>query len=558
MSSDGGDILLVSLDEVPKHTEMEVGLKAWNLSKVKATGAKVPFTVIIPSDVISQLMSESGIRHDVFKLSRIVLDSESPEKAFELEREIRAKINSLSIPEDLLDKVMDSIAGNVEKMIVARPSPYASELVDGDLKGRMGVWYDEPTRKGIVRSVQRVLGGSFSLRAIARMLDLGVYPEDLDLAVMIQRVILPRSSGIAICCPARRRNEILVESTWGSMNGVPKDRFRISMDLMEVVESELSEKKVKLVPSPQGIREVEVPHHLWMEPSVRGEEIEEIARTSSDLSLILGTPTLMEWIVQEGTNALFVIQAHKEPERPPIKPLEKKVMGWLEERREIRELREERPRERPKGEVEIPPSIEKVALPSIMLVASKIYVRSQAEIPRGLVDGRIVGLHEISGPVSGELLVIVGDTADIGNLGAVKVVVEADNVEEAKEKLFSIAASSPSSEFFIYLGRAELVLSANELSELYDGAILPVNLEGFRAALPVASSFDHLMVDLGEEVPSVDLIREALSIGVEGFLLGAESMEDQMRAIYRAEMRYLLEELRFLERLLSKRGELET
>jgi len=552
--------LLIGLDDVPKHTEMEVGLKAWNLSKVKATGAKVPFTVIIPSDVISQLMSGSGIRHDIFKLSRIVMDSDSPGKAFELEKEIRSKINSLPIPEDLLDGIMDSIAGNVEKMIVARPSPYASELVDGDLKGRMGVWYDEPTKKGIVRSIQRVLSGSFSLKAIARMMDLGVYPEDLDLAIMIQKVIFPRSSGIAICCPSRRRNEILVESTWGSMNGVPKDRFRISMDLMEVVESELSEKKIKLVPSPQGIREVEVPHHLWMEPSVSGGEIEEIARTSSDLSLILGTPTLMEWIIQEGTDVLFVIQAHKEPERPPVKPLERKIMNWLEERREVREIKEEKLREVVK-EVEIPTRPEKVTLrevevSQVALVASKIYIRYPVELPRGLVDGSIVEVDELSRVGPGDHIVILRDPSNVGDLGEVKVLVEADNPKEAKEKLSSIAASSPSSKFLIYLGKAELVLMSDELSDIYDGAVLPVNLEGFSASLSIASRFDHLMVDLKEEVPSVDLIRKALSAGVEGFLLGVESVEEQVRVIHRAEMRHLLEKLRYLELLLSEWGEL--
>ena len=393
------------------------------------------------------------------------------------------------------------------------------------------------------------------MRAIARMMDLGVYPEDLDLAVMIQRVIFPRSSGIAICCPARRRNEVLIESTWGAMNGVPKDRFRIGMDLMEIVESELSEKKVKLVPSPQGVREVEVPHHLWMEPSVKGNEIEGIVRTSSDLSLILGTPTLVEWIIQEGTDSLFVIQAHKEPERPPIKPLERKVMGWLEERKETKELREEKVK-RELREVEIAKPVKGVALPSMAFAASKIYVRSTVELPEGLVDGRIVELTELGEQGHGERLVFLRDPTKIGDLGEVKVVVEADSSKEAKEKLFSIAASSPDSEFLIYLGKAELVLASGELSDIYDGAVLPVDLEGFDAALSMASRFNHLMVDLKEEVPPVDLIRGALSAGVEGFLLGTESMEGQMVAIHRAEMRYLLEKLRSLERLLSDLGEL--
>ncbi len=560
--------MLVNLDDVPKHSEMEVGLKAWNLSKARAAGVSVPFTVIVPSDVISGILSESGIRHQVFKLSRTVLESEDPAKAFQMEKELRARINSLSFPDELLDEVMDSIAGNVGKMMVARPSPYATEMADGDLKGRMSVWYDEPTKRGVVRALQRVLGGAFSLRSVARMMDLGIYPEDLDLAIMIQSVVFPRSSGISVCCPARRRNELLIESTWGLMDGTPKDRFKISMDLMEVVENELSEKKEKLVPSPQGVREVDVPHHLWMEPSIRGREIEDIARISSDLSLILGTPTLVEWIIQEGTDSLFVIQAHKEPERPPVKALERKVLGWLEERKGFREIREAADEGESVGEAKaeesragreefagregVPRTV--VGEAQLPLVASKVYVQSGVELPPGVVDGRVLESgHEGAGPSD---LILLRDPADLGSIEGVRIVMEAESLEEAREKLLSAATTSPRSEFLIYLGNARLLLASRYLSDIYDGAVIPINLESFSEALLLASSFDILLVDLGEEVPDVDRILEALSAGVEGFIVGGSVIE-QMRAMLRAERRYLMRKIGDLEQLLSTRGELE-
>lgn len=547
--------MLISLEDAPKHTEMEVGLKAWNLSKVKAAGASVPFTLIVPSDVIAGMLSASGIRHDVFKLSRLIKGSEDLEEALRLEREIRSKINSLAISDELLDEIMNFIVGNVEEVIIARPSPYASELADGDLKGRMGVWYDEPTKKGVIRSIQRVLGGAFSLRSVARMMDLGIYPEDLDLAIIIQRVILPRSSGIAVCCPARRRNEILIESTWGTMDGVPKDRFRINMDLMEVVESELSEKKMMLVPSFQGLREMEVPSHLWIEPSISGSEIEEISRTSSDLSLILGAPTLVEWVIQDGTNSLYVIQAHKEPERPPVKTLERKVLNWLERKEGAKGLREERAEVvegRAVLSTAVPSEAEVVTGP--IIVGSKIYLRSKK--PVEFVDGLVIGPEDLSEVGEGEhLLLISGRSISYSGGGAsIKVVVDAESIEEARDKLLSLKNLFPESDFLIYLKKPDMVLRSGELSKIYDGAVIPIDLKGFREALLlVASGFGYFMVDLGDSKSPVDLIVEAMDAGAYGFLLNEEPLSYQLVTLSRAEMRCAFRKIRRLENLLMGR-----
>lgn len=545
--------MLISLEDIPKHNEMEVGLKAWNLSRVRAAGIDVPFTLIVPSDVISEILSKSGVRHDVFKLSRLIKGLEDPEEALMAEKEIRSKINSLSLSEELIDEMMSSMVGNFGRMIIARPSPYASELADGDMKGRMGVWYDEPTKRGIVRSIQRVLGGAFSLRALARMMDLGIYPEDLDLAIIIQRAILPRSSGIAICCPARRRNEVLIESTWGAMDGVLKDRFRINIDLMEVVESELSEKKTMLIPSPQGIREMEVPNHLWIEPSIRGSEIEEISRVSSDLSLIFGTPTLVEWIIQEGNDSLYVIQAHKESERPPVKALERKVLNWLSVRKEVKGLSEEAGFKG--GEGMAVTTAQEAGLTVFPIVGSKIYLRSGK--PVGFVDGLVISPEDLHGIEEGEYLLLISGKSvvesEVQGEGIIRVAVDAESIEEAKERIPYLTSLFPESDFLIYLRKPDMVLRSGELSSLYDGAIIPIDLKGFeKVLLVVASAFDYFMVDLGNSKPPVDMIVDAMNAGVYGFLLNEETLSHQLAIISRAEMRYLLRKLRYWKSIIDK------
>ncbi len=547
--------MIVKMDESLARSEVSVGLKAMNLAKVKEAGIDVPFTIIVPSEDISNLLSKCGIRHKVFMLSRALLDKEIQDKVRELERDLRSSILSLTIPEELVSEILDSISGNIGKISVARPSPYAPELRDGDLKGRMSVWYDEPTRRGIIRSIQRVISGVFSLRSMARLLDLGIYPEDMDLAIIFQKAIFPRSSGLAICCPARRKNEILVESTWGIMDSVPKDRFRISIDLMDIVESELSEKKVKLIPSTQGLREVEVPHDLWMEPSLRGDEAKNIARISSELSLTLGTPTLMEWIIQEGSNSLFVIQAHRESERPPIKTVEKKVLRLLEEKVGYGEI-SKKPEVREK-------SIENlIEVPQIGPIASKILVKLEEMVRVENVDGYLVNVENLREDLLEEdkiYLVLVppdwkGQVNITGEGDRMKVLVEIPDLKRVRERALQLYSLFPSHGLVIYLRNAGSVLLSESLSEFFEGALLDIgNIFEFggedavKASITLSSSyFDYVIADLTGIGIKADIIEGLIDGGAEGFCIDERRVSRLLGEVSRAEMRYLLRKIREL------------
>ncbi len=548
--------MIVSMDDPLARSEINVGLKAMNLSRVKEAGVSIPFTIIIPSEDISDLLSKYGIRHKVFRLSRALLDEEDLDKILELERDLRLSILSLNVPEEIIGDILDSIAGNVGKIIIARPSPYAPELRDGDLKGRMSVWYDEPTRKGVIRSIQRVISGAYSLRSMARLLDLGIYPEDMDLAIMFQKVIFPRSSGLAICCPARRRNEILVESTWGAMDSTPKDRFRINIDLMDIVESELSEKKTKLVPGPQGPKEVEVPHDLWMEPSLRGEEAKSIAKISSDLSLILGTPTLMEWIIQEGSNSLFVIQAYRESERPPTKVMEKKVMKLFEVKGRYREMPK-----KPEAHEEIVKS--PVEMPRMIPIASKIFVRLEEMHRVENVDGYILDIDNLREELIEEdkmYLLLVnpnwkGEIGNYGKKGKFKILVEVSDLSNVRENALQLYSIFPSSDLLIYLRDAGSVLLSESLSEFFEGAVLDVGSiskfggeDAVKASLSFSSSyFDYIIADLTNAEIQVDLIENLIDGGSDGFCVEEERLSELLDKVSRAEMRYLLRKIRDLD-----------
>ena len=527
--------MILSLRDVPLRSEEEVGSKAWNLAKVLSEGLKVPETFLIPSTEVSKILME-GLRHEIFELSRSLI-SEDWKYLLEMERELKSSLSSVQIPEELIEELMRAIDGRIRDLAIIRPSSFSQGISEGDLKGRMPVWYFKPERKEVLRAIQKVLSESFNLRTLARIYDLGSYPEDLSLALMIQEAIVPRSSGVAVCCPARR-NEIVIRSTWGSFDDRPSDKFRVGIDLREIIESEINEKKTKLLPTDKGPREFDVETDLWLMPSISKEEVMRIANISLDLSPIFGTPNVMEWIIQEGTNEIFIIQAYRESDKPKIKSLEKKLIDMIQSRA-VEVVVERRKQQIPQviKEMEFPPIGSRVYLfgPS-MIFGFDGFVLTQEHIMRGVDCSNMMLLIDESEELREEVL----ERCKIQS-----VILRPSNVASAIEVAKRIIASNPGMKLILYLKDPGAIFFPG-ISEVFTGVVVPIDIiddKIFGKFLRILKDdFKSIMIDLGESLPSVDLLSSLIKLGVD-FILG-EKAPHQARLIWRAEARVFLEYVR--------------
>lgn len=541
--------MILSLKEI--HSESIGGSKAWNLAKAISAGARVPKTLVVPSTEISEILMNSGIRHEVFELSRSLVSGDMNEDLLRKERSLKSMISSLEFPEGLISELVKRVNAEEYGLVIVRPSPFYPEISEGDLKGRMRVWYCRPDERELREALSKVLSESFNLRSIARLLDLGVHPEDLDLALIVQEAVIPRSSGMAVCYPAGR-SEILIKSTWGSANDVPMDKFRIGIELGELIESEITEKKNKLLPTHLGLKEVEVESDLWIMPSLSKEEVREIANVSLDLSVIFGTPTTVEWMLQEGTNLLYVIQAYRESGRPKMKSLERKVIDLME--RGIPE--------KPVARSSVETTVRDVAIAQeasfpeeLPLLASRVYLSGLSGLP--YFDGSILRQEALkeTPKVSGKIMLLIeeGEHLDeeaLRNCG--KIIVKSKDVTKAGEIAERIRSLAPATELFIYSEDLGSLILNKRISDLFEGVLLPVvaiygaddtSLEQFLNI--IRRRFRSFGVDLQEEIPDIDLISSLIKMGVDYFVFSRDLALKQARIVSRAERRILLDSIRF-------------
>ncbi len=526
--------MIISLQDAHSLSEHEIGSKALNLAKVSSAGFKVPNTLIIPSEGILSILNDHGLRHMIFELSRALLPGDSASDLLRMERELKSRFLSLKLSDALLREIAAVAREKISGFLVVRPSPFSPGLSDGDLKGRVSAWYCGLSEGEIQRAILKVLSDSFNLRAIARLLDLGVYPEDLSLALILQEAVVPRSSGVAVCYPAGRR-EILVRSTWGLMDGVPADKFRMSIDLSDLTESEINEKKTKILPTDHGLMEVSVESDLWLMPSLSREEAREIASISLDLSLIFGTPTVVEWMIGERSKSTFVIQAYRESGKPKMKTLERKVNDLMESKATVSV--------EAGGKVVTEPPVKMSREAEFPLLASRIYVRWPGH--PDLVDGFLVTkeqVKEVGGCDRAILIFDKGlDEELLRNCRNGYLVVKSGEI--SVDELLRIRSEYPGLKTVLY---ADDPMSLLRGSSMFSGAIVPIEalsgIEGLGDLLRVLrKAFEWVCVDLQETMPSVDTICTLLKSGVHGFILSDDLALKQAQLILRAERRILLD-----------------
>ncbi|MEM3537049.1 MAG: PEP/pyruvate-binding domain-containing protein [Candidatus Korarchaeum sp.] len=541
--------MILSLEDLSGESEQIVGSKAWNLARVLSSGVRVPRTLVIPSEEISKILNDSGLRHAIFELSRILLSGNLTEDLLEMEKDLKSQFLSLKLPDDLVKEVVASVKGRMSGFLIIRPSTFSPGISDGDLKGRMPSFYCGLDEEEIERALLKVLSESFNLKAMARILDLGVYPEDVSLALMLQEAVVPRSSGVAVCCPAGR-SEILVKSTWGSMNGAPTDKFRMGIDLGDLIESEINEKKIKLLPTESGLIEVSIDSDLWLMPSLSKEEVKEVASISLDLSLTFGTPTVVEWMIREGSSSLLVIQAYRESGKPRMKALERKLVNLIESR--AAGVAVEKVQAQTKPPVKIITEEEAVFPP----LASRVYTRGLSY--SDLVDGFLITKEQTRGIESCDRVILMIDgTEDIGEEFLRKcrsrsLVIRSGDLSKAEEIGRRILSIIPSGMLILYADDLRYLVSPRRISSIFSGLLVPIEIlseiEGEILGdllRTMRRTFEWVGVDLKETLPSIDLICTLLRTGIHDFVLSDHIASKQAQLILRAERRILLDLVRF-------------
>jgi len=342
------------LDEVGKEHHEIVGGKAAGLGEMIRAGIPVPPGFVVTSEAYKKFIYETGIAGYIKNVLEEYLKSGSPEEYEHVAELIRSKFIRTPMPKKLRDAIVEAYRRLGEKVgvenprVAVRSSATVEDLPEASFAGQQDTYLNVQGEDEVVEHVKKAWASLWTARALSYRDSLNISHEDAYMAVVVQKMVNSRSSGVMFTLHPVTGDEskIVIESIWGLgeyiVGGiVTPDSFVVDKNTLDIIEKRISTKKTKaLFYDPRTGRNIEVKIPSTEEeldelkkehpeiaeliekfgmrpdtPSLSDEEVKRLARIALKVEEHFGRHMDVEWAIDseiEPPNNMFLVQARPE------------------------------------------------------------------------------------------------------------------------------------------------------------------------------------------------------------------------------------------------------
>ncbi len=260
------------------------------------------------------------------------------------------RIEQVDVPEELVDEVdrhLDRLGAAGSFAI--RSSATAEDLPDASFAGQQDSFLNISGRSEIVRHIRRCWASLFTERAVAYRARAGIDHRTVDMAVMVQQMVLAEASGVLFTADPVSGNRTIssVEVVWGLGESLVSgranpDTFAVRDD--EIVRRTIAVKHTATQAVPTGgTEERAVDRRRQQEPALADPQVLRLARLGRRIEAHFGAPQDIEWCltgddvkivqsrpittlfpvpaVDDGRNHVYLSVGHQQMMTAPLRPL---------------------------------------------------------------------------------------------------------------------------------------------------------------------------------------------------------------------------------------------
>jgi pyruvate,water dikinase len=188
---------VLDLEEIDATMVALAGGKGASLGELmRVGGVRVPAGFVVTTDAFRRIVAgEPLVGERLGRLSRLSLDDREAVSA--LSAEIRHAIEDVSVPGDLAAEITRSVAALGEQTACAvRSSATAEDLPTASFAGQQDTYLNVTGPAEIIRHVSRCWASLFSERAVMYRQRNGFDHRKVQMAVVVQEMVVPRASGV--------------------------------------------------------------------------------------------------------------------------------------------------------------------------------------------------------------------------------------------------------------------------------------------------------------------------------------------------------------------------
>ncbi|RQX06321.1 rifamycin-inactivating phosphotransferase [Micromonospora inaquosa] len=303
MGGGGGDrVPLLDLREVDETQVSIVGGKAAHLGALtRIDGIRVPAGFCVTTAAFRQVMEQVPAVDDrLEQLSRLSLDD--PETIRTLSAEIRRSIEETPIPGDLAGAITGALARFGEQAAYAvRSSATAEDTPTASFAGQQDTYLNVVGPEAILRHVSRCWASLFTERAVSYRLRNGIDHQTVQMAVVVQQMVLPDAAGILFTADPVTGNRTVatVDASFGLGEALVSGL--VNPDIFTVRDGEVvagsvavKQRAVAAVPG-GGTREVVIDAKRQDQPALTHAQVVRLVRLGRRIEEHFGRPQDIEW-----------------------------------------------------------------------------------------------------------------------------------------------------------------------------------------------------------------------------------------------------------------------
>ncbi|MCI0395276.1 MAG: phosphoenolpyruvate synthase [Chloroflexi bacterium] len=290
-----------------------VGGKGANLGEMARAGFPVPPGFCLTTAAFGRFIAQAGADWLYGRLDQVQADD--LETVRQIGQEIRDRLQQMAVPGDVAAAVLATWRGQGEQHAYAvRSSATAEDLPGASFAGQQDTYLNVCGQAALLEAVRNCWASLFTDRAILYRLQNGFAHRDVQLAVVVQRMVLPDISGILFTADpvTNHRGLATIDASYGLGEAlvaglVSADLYKVDKRRWEVVEVQVRDKQLAVRPVPGGgtVQE-EVPGDLRQTRVLPDEQAVALAQMGARIEQHYGRPQDIEWAIED--EAITILQ----------------------------------------------------------------------------------------------------------------------------------------------------------------------------------------------------------------------------------------------------------
>ncbi|MQA83362.1 MAG: phosphoenolpyruvate synthase [Streptosporangiales bacterium] len=330
--------LVRSLADIGIDDRPTAGGKGASLGELTRAGLRVPPGCLVTTSAFEravQALDPAGaIRREIESLAADAADDADDYAAVaRVTADIRRRIEMAALPEDLCAAIAEGYRAlhrepddaDAGAPVAVRSSATGEDSGDASFAGLQDTYLWVRGADAVVDHVRRCWASLYSVESVSYRLRRNLPERGLAMAVVIQRMVDPRCSGVMFTrSPSTGdRSVIAIEASWGLGSAivsgdVTPDTYVVSKVTGEIVKRSVSSKlrQHRMNPGGAGAVDEAVPADLQDRPCLSDDEIRLLADLGRRVENHYGAPQDIEWAISgAATNTgenVFVLQSRPE------------------------------------------------------------------------------------------------------------------------------------------------------------------------------------------------------------------------------------------------------